>query len=278
MKPVNISNRSPNINRNFGKNLGKNLDNRFVILISLFIATLTMSYFLSIKVIAIFGLHFSASLIPYALTFPIIHLISESFGRPNSKKVFKVGFYITLFIIIFFMIISFLPNSSSPYNFNLGMGVLSAGMLWENQWAISVSLILIYLVSHGFNLWIYHFLKEKTKGRSLWLRNIVATISSQLLATLISITILYFLSSTPGLVKAVLLSQIIIKLILVLIDTPFVYLGALILRKNRFYSFDTNKKREFKHATQYTRNDEKTAGDPKKYSSFTRRDQKHPRY
>jgi hypothetical protein len=85
-----------------------------------------------------------------------------------------------------------------------------------------------YLVSQYHDVWDFHFWRKLTSGRHLWLRNCASTVVSQLLDTVIFIT-LAFAGDLP--VLPLILGQWIVKVAVALLDTPFVYLAVFWLRR-----------------------------------------------
>jgi hypothetical protein len=91
-----------------------------------------------------------------------------------------------------------------------------------------------YLCAQFIDVRIFHFLKEKTKGEKLWLRNNVSTIFSQLIDSIAVILIThFFVDGLPKLQDGELthslgyfiLSGYLFKLVIALLDTiPFYYL------------------------------------------------------
>ena len=99
--------------------------------------------------------------------------------------------------------------------------------------ATIVSMI-AYVSAQFIDVQIFHFLKEKTKGKKLWLRNNVSTIFSQLIDSIAVILITHYLVSglpvnengelTHSLIYFI-ISGYLFKLLFALIDTiPFYWL------------------------------------------------------
>ena len=51
--------------------------------------------------------------------------------------------------------------------------------------AFVIGSLTAYLVSQSFDVWFFNWLKQKTNGSKLWLRNNLSTMTSQLIDTLI---------------------------------------------------------------------------------------------
>jgi uncharacterized integral membrane protein (TIGR00697 family) len=97
-----------------------------------------------------------------------------------------------------------------------------------------------YLCAQFVDVYIFHYLKELTKGKKLWLRNNVSTLTSQLVDTTAVILITYlYTDALPINERAAIFPQLmmliasgyVFKFVVALLDTiPFVY-GTRFLRK-----------------------------------------------
>ena len=92
--------------------------------------------------------------------------------------------------------------------------------------------LLAYLVSQNWDVFVFSRLREVTDGRSLWLRNLVSTATSQLLDTVIFVTVafLLFQGLPVGVVIELIAGQYLFKLLLAGLDTPIVYLVVGVVR------------------------------------------------
>jgi uncharacterized integral membrane protein (TIGR00697 family) len=90
---------------------------------------------------------------------------------------------------------------------------------------------------------VFHRLRESTDGEALWLRNIGSTATSQALDTVIFVGVAFYvlpgLGVNPGLglslagAVALMIGQYLVKLLIALLDTPFVYLAVGLVRRER---------------------------------------------
>jgi queuosine precursor transporter len=92
--------------------------------------------------------------------------------------------------------------------------------------------MLAYLFAQFIDIKIYHFWKNLTKGKMLWLRNNFSTFSSQFIDTITVITLLCFFGvlswdSFTGLV----VSGVLFKIAIAFLDTPILYLFVYLFRK-----------------------------------------------
>jgi len=97
---------------------------------------------------------------------------------------------------------------------------------------IVVASLAAYLVSQNWDVLVFHKLRDLTGGAHLWARNIGSTATSQAIDTVIFVGIGFYLMPTyasigPDLPDDVILSlvvgQYLLKLLIAVVDTPFVY-------------------------------------------------------
>ena len=169
----------------------------------------------------------SVGVLPYPITFLITDIISEIFGKRKANQVVVMGILASIFSIGLLLLGDVLPaNSSSPIDdktFNL---VFSASPL-----AVLASMS-AYLIAQFLDIRIYHFWKQLTKGKYLWLRNNFSTFSSQIIDSTTVIALLCFFDILAwDLFLGLVLSSIIFKIIVAIIDTPLLYFLVGLIRK-----------------------------------------------
>jgi uncharacterized integral membrane protein (TIGR00697 family) len=94
---------------------------------------------------------------------------------------------------------------------------------------IIIASFIAYLFSQVHDVWAFHFWKKITGGRHLWLRNNFSTAVSQLIDSILFISIAFHGVLPVG---SLIWSQWIVKLAIALLDTPLVY-GVVWLVKKR---------------------------------------------
>ena len=97
---------------------------------------------------------------------------------------------------------------------------------------IAVASLTAYLISQLYDVWIFNFLKKKTKGKHLWLRNNVSTMTSQLIDNVIFTGIAFVgLFGFFGwqqvfewsIILQIFIVSYVMKFIVAVLDTPFMY-------------------------------------------------------
>lgn len=169
----------------------------------------------------------SVGILPYPITFLITDLISEIYGKKKANQVVTAGIFASFFsmdIILLANYSSAIPSSPvDDVTFTKVFGLSPLGVLAS---------MLAYLAAQYVDISIYHFWKRVTKGKMLWLRNNFSTFSSQFLDTVTVVGLLCIFGVLPwdkfyGLV----ISGVLFKMIIALLDTPLLYLFVYLMRK-----------------------------------------------
>ena len=169
----------------------------------------------------------SVGILPYPITFLITDLISEIYGKIKAVQVVIIGIFASFFSIILILVADALPAiENSPINDNIFKQVFSMTPL------AVVASMLAYLTAQLVDIKIFHFWKNLTKGKLLWLRNNFSTFSSQFIDSSLVIGLLCLFNVISwDLFWGLVLSGIIFKIIIAIIDTPILYFFVWLFRK-----------------------------------------------
>ena len=212
-------------------------DTLYLFLAALFITSLVVSNLIFQKFfvwqpidIAFFGVplfELSVGILPYPITFLITDLISEIYGKKKANRVVVAGIFASFFSMGILLMADIVPTSpNSPIDSSTFDAVFSLSPL-----AVLASM-LAYLFAQFIDVRLYHFWKELTQGRMLWLRNNFSTFTSQLIDTLTVILLLCIFDVIPWhLFWGLLVSGFVFKVLVAAIDTPFLYLFVALFRK-----------------------------------------------
>lgn len=174
-----------------------------------------------VKIIPLFGLVASLGNIMYGTIFLGTDVLNEIFGRKEAKKAVYLGFIVMIATLVIMQIaLLFTPHSTDTANEAL---IVIFGFA---KYIVAGSL-LAFIVSQMFDVYIFQWIKKKLPAdKFLFIRNNGSTIVSQFIDTLIFVPIAFYLSGYLPIqeVIGVFWSTYIIKLIVALLDTPFIYL------------------------------------------------------
>jgi uncharacterized integral membrane protein (TIGR00697 family) len=189
-------------------------------LYSVVILNIMLSNFQGPKLTVIFGMETSLGVILYSGIYFATDLLSEKYGQKEGQRAVLLGFAASLIMVIMiYTSLLFLPSDTKH-----AIIVHEAIATLFNFTPLFVfGSLFAYLVTQSFDVWVFHYVKEKTQGRHLWLRNNVSTISSQALDTLLYTAIVW--GPIVGIGQAIYLgfTKYVFKVVIALVDTIFIY-------------------------------------------------------
>jgi len=181
------------------------------------------------KQITLFGIPATGGNVLYGSIFLATDLLAEHFGKREARQAILLGFGAALFYLIMSQFI--LKFSPSPDDWGAAEGMAT---IFDFAPAIVIASLMAYLISQFHDIWAFHWIREKTGGRYLWLRNNGSTWVSQLIDSVV-FSILAFLvlpilfpnaEALPfDIVVGIIISTYFLKILVAAIDTPFIYLS-----------------------------------------------------
>jgi hypothetical protein len=183
----------------------------------------------------------SVGILPYPITFLITDLISEIYGRKKANQVVTAGIFASFFSMGIVLVANMAPAiPSSPVDNSQFSKVFALSPI-----AVLASMI-AYLCAQYVDIAIYHFWKRVTGGRYLWIRNNFSTFTSQFIDTVLVVGLLCIFGVLPwALFEGLVISGFIFKILIALLDTPFLYFFVYILRKRFNIKADEEIQLEF---------------------------------
>ena len=174
-----------------------------------------------LKTIEIFGITATLGNIIYGTTFLATDILSERHGKEKARKAVWVGFFTMISsTFIMWLCLQFIPHSSD-------FAQSSLETIFGIMPRIALGSLAAYLVSNFHDVWAYHLWKKKFSSRNtLWIRNNLSTMVSQLIDSVIFCFIAFWGLFEPGVFIEILVSTYIIKWVVASLDTPFVYLAT----------------------------------------------------
>lgn len=167
-------------------------------------------------------------IIPYPITFLCTDLISELYGKKRADRVVWVGFACSVFMLMMIQVAKSLPPSGVHEDPAAIQDHLMA-VFGQSSRAILASMV-AYLVAQLVDVRLFHFWKNLTKGRHLWLRNNASTLLSQVVDTILVCSILFAGQLAVKDLVSLIAASYVFKLLIALIDTPLFYLGSHLFR------------------------------------------------
>lgn len=172
-----------------------------------------------------FGLDQTLGNILFACTFVITDILSENHSKKDANKAAKIAVFVTAA----FMITTQSWLLYTPAAEDTVMGAVRT--LFSNTPRVMLSSLAVCALTQLFDVWMYHRIWDLTtkkfgdSKKFLWLRNNIATLTSQLInAVLFTLGAFAGVYSVPVLISVTASSYVIFAAV-ALCDTPIVYLA-----------------------------------------------------
>lgn len=194
----------------------------------------------------------AVGVLPYPITFLCTDLISELYGRRRANMVVWTGLILNLWVLLVMWFGGWLEAPTemmSDGTLPLSMGENGAEVphdyafyeIRKLTFGATFASMIAYLSAQFVDVQVYHYLKQKTNGKKLWLRNNVSTITSQLIDSVAVILITHYYAGALPIEEGAnvanalvmfIVSSYIFKFFFALLDTIPIYFLVNYLRKH----------------------------------------------
>lgn len=235
----------------------------FLALAGLFLGSLTMlnilgisrfidlSHWLGIPEDSPVRFSLAVGVLAYPITFLCTDFISEIFGRRRANMVVWIGLGLNFWVLLVLWLGGSLNppeelNADGLLDISIvdGKPVVPYGFSFYQMrfytFGATFASMLAYMAAQFCDVYIFHWLKKRTGGKKLWLRNNLSTLTSQLVDSVVVILITYYYANALPMRSGepiafqllfFILSSYLFKVIIALLDTVPFYYGTKILRK-----------------------------------------------
>ena len=181
----------------------------FLVLAAVFLGAMTLLNVVGItRFIQLGPLALAVGVLPYPLTFLCTDLVSELYGRARANFLVTVGLGLN-FLILAVLTLGDLapsvpPESMPPWQIiqlaepvSLPNGEVVTGqiglfkLIYATTSGAVFASMLAYITAQYCDVQLYHFWKRLTRGKHLWLRNNFSTLLSQMVDSIMVITVTF---------------------------------------------------------------------------------------
>lgn len=204
-------------------------DTVYIILAGIFITNAIVAELIGGKLIQIGPYVMSIGILPWPIVFISTDLINEYFGEKGVKKLSLI----TASLISYcFVLLYFALKIPAVKGANLVSDAQFNGVFGQSMWII-VGSITAFLVSQLIDVTIFHFFKNKTGNKMIWLRSTGSTVISQLFDSFIVLGIAFWMTGkmSTEMYIASAFTGYFVKLIIAVCLTPLIYLGHSLIEK-----------------------------------------------
>lgn len=173
-----------------------------------------------VKCVDIFGLPLTLGNVTYGSIFLATDILNEKYGREKAQKGVFLGFFSLLVLTLFTQIdLLYIPSSN-----DFAQGAMQT--IFALTPRICLGSMLAYLVSNTMDVFLYKKIRDiLPSDKFLWVRNNAATMTSQLIDTILFTFIAFFGVFPLSIVLKLCFTTYVLKLIIAVCDTPFLYLA-----------------------------------------------------
>jgi uncharacterized integral membrane protein (TIGR00697 family) len=176
----------------------------------------------TIVTLHLFGFIATLGNIVYGIGFLATDILSEEYGKKEADK----GVYIGFFTLIVFTSLMFVCT-----RFNLIDNAGPFRTMYGIMPRIAIASLVAYLFSNKHDTWSFEFWKKRFP-KHLWIRNNFSTIISQLIDTITFTIISFYGILTFKEMFELCIFTYILKVIVALCDTPFIYIIKKMANRN----------------------------------------------
>ena len=214
----------------------------FIFLVGLFITNAVTAELISNKLIQIpisfsfFNKEFGpfttiVGILPWPVVFILTDLLNEFYGE---KAVRRISWITAILIAYCFLIVTIalqLPTKEIPGS-SLATDAEFTKVFGQAQMVI-VGSIAAFLLSQLMDATIFHWIKNKTGNRYIWLRSTGSTVISQMVDTIVVLYIGFVLPGTLSFSEFLKIAptNYFLKLLIAIALTPLIYLGHYLVKR-----------------------------------------------
>jgi uncharacterized PurR-regulated membrane protein YhhQ (DUF165 family) len=181
----------------------------FLVLAAIFLGAMTLLNVVGItRFIQLGPLALAVGVLPYPLTFLCTDLVSELYGRARANFLVTVGLGLNLLILAVLTLGNLAPSvppeTMPPWQIiqlaepvALPNGDMVSGqiglfqLIYATTSGAVFASMLAYITAQYCDVQLYHFWKRLTRGKHLWLRNNFSTLLSQMVDSIMVVTVTF---------------------------------------------------------------------------------------
>nr|WP_319475214.1 queuosine precursor transporter [uncultured Sphaerochaeta sp.] len=206
------------------------LDKKEFFLFALYITGMIVVNTVGSKIISLFGVRVSVGIFFMPVLFLVTDIVGEVKGHQHASIFVK---YSIIMLIILFVVTGLFVQIKPHETWDLQT---QYQQIFGMSMRMSLASLISFAISQTIDISIFLQFKKLNKGKMLWLRNNLSTMTSQFIDTVIFMFIAFY-HLTPKFTAAYVFSLIIpywlFKVLFAFIDTPLCYLGVKWMAKQK---------------------------------------------
>jgi len=203
-------------------------DTVYVVLAGIFITNAIVAELIGGKLIHVGSAVMSIGILPWPIVFVTTDLINDYFGEKGVRKLSLITASLIAYTFVILYLAMQIPAVDGK---KLVTDAQFKGVFGQSMWII-VGSIIAFMVSQLIDVTIFHFVKNRTGNKMIWLRSTGSTVISQLFDSFIVLGIAFWMTGkmTTEVFITSAFTGYFVKLIIAVLMTPFIYLGHYMIR------------------------------------------------
>jgi uncharacterized integral membrane protein (TIGR00697 family) len=174
--------------------------------------------------------HASVAIFVVPLLFTTVDAVVEVYGKARARSLVYCGLIAIFLLILYAALATSLPPTS-----RYAPTESAFDKIFQSSIRLSAASLTAFAVSELLDVSIFARLRQKMNGRALWLRNNISNFVSQFADSAVFLTLAFYalgqpLGSNASFIWSLLLPYWILRCLLSVLETPFVYLAVWWLR------------------------------------------------
>ena len=183
-----------------------------------------------IQTIELFGFTATLGNIVYASSFLVTDILSENYGKKEATKAIWIGFFSLITMTLLMNLALLFDPTADEFSLNTYESIKT---IFSFMPRIVLASLLAYIISQKHDIWAFHFWKKRfSSSGSLWIRNNLSTMISQLLDSLIFTVIAFYGVFETNILLEIFITTYLLKWIVAAADTPFIYIASKMKSRN----------------------------------------------
>jgi queuosine precursor transporter len=164
-----------------------------------------------------------AAVLIFSVTFLLTDVVNERFGKAETQRMVGIAVIAQIALVLFSYLV--LHAEGAPFFQNQAAFEAVFGAVPR---LVLASLIAFY-VSENVDVHLFHWLRQWTGGKHLWVRNALSSLPAMFLDSVLFVTIAFY-GVMP--ILPLIIGLTVIKWLVGIVDIPFMYLSRAVLGKS----------------------------------------------
>ena len=197
------------------------------LLLAIYIGAIVAAELMGTKLFNIFGINASIAIFIFPITFSINDIITEALGKDRAISFVRTGWVVLVLLFLYSLLATSLPPASR-FTFNE-----EYTLVFAKSRRIILASLTAFWISERFDIWVFTHIRSKLNKYGLWLRNNGSNFIGQFFDTTLFMFLAFYSPGNFGFMWSLIIPYWLLKCLMSVIETPFVYWGVNWLKKEK---------------------------------------------